>query len=252
MIKLFNNYLTILIITFFLLLVPFNGKAEVIEVVTELLEPYQIKNPDGSLGGFSTDVVEALFKITEDHPKIQVMPWARAYDVALHNPNVLIYSIAHTKLRNKKFHWIGALKEERLYFWGLKKHYPKTNYKVSALKNRKIAVSRNSNSAQYLIAQDFSNIYQLANERQTMNMLFIDRVDLILATQITIETRAKNLGYDFNELQRLNEVAALNNKLSIAFSLDTSPTLIKKYQTAFQQLVTTGQLAKIKEKWKLD
>ncbi|MBA6378796.1 MULTISPECIES: ABC transporter substrate-binding protein [unclassified Colwellia] len=252
MIKLFNNYLTILIITFFLLSLPFNGKAEVIEVVTELLEPYQIKNPDGSLGGFSTDVVEALFKITEDHPKIQVMPWARAYDVALHNPNVLIYSIAHTKLRNKKFHWIGALKEERLYFWGLKKHYPKTNYKVSALKNRKIAVSRNSNSAQYLIAQDFSNIYQLANERQTMNMLFIDRVDLILATQITIETRAKNLGYDFNELQRLNEVAALNNKLSIAFSLNTSPTLIKKYQTAFQQLVTTGQLAKIKEKWKLD
>ena len=83
-------------------------------------------------------------------------------------------------------------------------------------------------------------------------MLFIDRVDLILATQITIETRAKNLGYDFNELQRLNEVAALNNKLSIAFSLNTSPTLIKKYQTAFQQLVTTGQLAKIKEKWKLD
>ncbi|AOW77443.1 hypothetical protein A3Q34_11575 [Colwellia sp. PAMC 20917] len=252
MIKLSNNYLTILTITFFLLLLPFNGKTEVIEVVTELLEPYQIKNPDSSLGGFSTEVVEALFKITEDHPKIQIMPWARAYDVALHTPNVLIYSIAHTKLRNKKFHWIGALKEERLYFWGLKKHYAKTNYKVSALKNRKIAVSRNSNSAQYLLAQDFSNIYQLANERQTMNMLFIDRVDLILATQITIETRAKNLGYDFNELQRLNEVAALNNKLSIAFSLDTSPTLIKKYQTAFQQLVTTGQLAKIKEKWKLD
>lgn len=240
-----------LTITFFLLLVSFNGKTEVIEVVTEFLEPYQIKNPDGSLGGFSTDVVEALFKITLDHPKIQTMPWARAYDVALHNPNVLIYSIAHTKLRNKKFHWIGALKEERLYFWGLKKHYAKTNYKVPALKNLKIAVSRNSNSAQYLIAQGFSNIYQLANERQNMDMLFIDRVDLILATQITIETRAKNLGYDFNELQRLNEVAALNNKLSIAFSLDTSPTLIKKYQTAFQQLVTSGQLAKIKEKWKL-
>ncbi|MFB0999833.1 MAG: hypothetical protein QMC13_06315, partial [Colwellia sp.] len=79
---------------------------------------------------------------------------------------------------------------------------------VLALKNYKIAVSRNSNSAQYLLAQEFSNIYQLANERQNMNMLFVDRVDLILATQITIETRAKSLGYDFTELQRLNEVAA--------------------------------------------
>ena len=82
-------------------------------------------------------------------------------------------------------------------------------------------------------------------------MLFIDRVDLILATQITIETRAKNLGYDFNELQRLNEVSALNNTLSIAFSLNTSPALVKKYQAAFQELLTNGQLEKIKEKWKL-
>ena len=28
-----------------------------IEVVTELLEPYQIENPDGTLGGFSTEIV---------------------------------------------------------------------------------------------------------------------------------------------------------------------------------------------------
>ncbi|WP_170246344.1 substrate-binding periplasmic protein [Colwellia hornerae] len=251
MIKFYKNYIAILTINFFFSLIPFEGKTDEIEVVTEYLEPYQIKNSDGSLGGFSPDVVAALFKITKDHPKIQIMPWARAYEVALNNPNILIYSIARTKLRNKKFHWIGALKEERLYFWGLKKHYTKANYKVAALKNLKIAVSRNSNSAQYLIAQGFSNIYQLANERQNMDMLFIDRVDLILATQITIETRAKNLGYDFNKLQRLHEVAALNNKLSIAFSLETAPTLIKKYQAAFQQLVTNGQLAKIKEKWKL-
>jgi len=234
-----------------LFLMSFTGQTQEIKVVTEYLEPYQIQNPDGSLSGFSTDVVEALFKITNDQPKIDVLPWARAYEVALHEPEVLIYSIAHTKARDNKFHWIGALKEERLYFWGLKKYYKKSDYSVSALKNKKIAVSRNSNTAQYLLQQNFTKIYQLANERQNMNMLFIDRVDLILATQITIETRAKSLGYNFNELQRLNEVAALNNKLSIAFSLDTSPILIKKYQVAFQQLVSDGELAKLKEKWQL-
>jgi len=251
MMQFYNNYLSTLSICTLLIFASFGGQAEEIEVVTEYLEPYQIKNSDGSLGGFSTDVVEALFKITQDQANIQVMPWARAYEVALHSPNVLIYSIAHTLIRDNKFHWIGALKDERLYFWGLKKHYTKSNYQVSELKKYKIAVSRNSNTAQYLIAQDFSNIYQLSNERQNMDMLFVDRVDLILATQITIETRAKNLGYDFKDLQRLNEVAALNNKLSIAFSLGTSPALIKKYKAAFQQLVANGQLAKLKEKWKL-
>jgi polar amino acid transport system substrate-binding protein len=247
----YKSYLATLTASTILLLVSFGGQSKEIKVVTELLEPYQIKKPDGTLGGFSTDVVKALFEITEDQAEIEVMPWARAYEVALNQPNTLIYSIAHTQMRDKKFHWIGALKKERLYFWGLKKHYTKTDYQVTALKNLKIAASRNSNSAQYLIAQGFSNIYQLANERQNMDMLFIDRVDLILATKITIETRAKSLGYNFNELQRLNEVAALNNKLSIAFSLDTSQVLIKKYKAAFQQLVTSGQLAKIKKKWKL-
>jgi polar amino acid transport system substrate-binding protein len=251
MIQIYKNYLATFIVSAFLILISFGNQSQEIEVVTELLEPYQIKNPDGSLGGFSTDVLEALFKITKDKANIQVMPWARAYEIALHKPHILIYSIAHTKDRDKKFHWIGDIKEERLYFWGLKKHYDKSDYEISALKNFKIAVSRSSNSAQYLIAQKFSNIYQLANERQNMNMLFIDRVDLILATQITIETRAKNLGFDFNELQRLNEVAALNNTLSIAFSMGTSPLLIQKYQAAFQQLVANGELAKIKEKWKL-
>jgi polar amino acid transport system substrate-binding protein len=251
MMQIYKNYLATFIVSAFLILISFDSQSKEIEVVTEFLEPYQIKNPDGSLGGFSTDVVRALFKITQDHPEIQVMPWARAYEIALHKPNILIYSIAHTKVRDKKFHWIGALKEERLYFWGLKKNYKKNDYEVSALKTLKIAASRNSNSAQYLMAQGFSNIYQLANERQNMNMLFIDRVDLILATKITIETRAKSLGYNFDELQQLNEVAALNNKLSIAFSMGTSPLLIQKYQAAFQQLVTNGQLAKLKEKWKL-
>lgn len=228
-----------------------SGQTVEIDVVTELLEPYQVQNPDGSLGGFSTEVVNALFTITKDKANIQVMPWARAYEVGLNQPNTLIYSIARTKVRENKFKWIGALKKERLYFWGLKKHFTKTDYQVPELKNYKIAVSRHSNTAQYIINQNFTNIYQLANERQNMNMLFIDRVDLILATKITIETRAKKLGYDINELQKLNEVAALNNKLSIAFSLDTSPELIKKYQMAFQQLVDSGQLDKLKEKWQL-
>jgi polar amino acid transport system substrate-binding protein len=249
--QIYKSYLATFTLSIFLLLISFNVQSKEIKVVTEFLEPYQIKNPDGSLGGFSTDVVNALFKITKDEANIEIMPWARAYEIALHQPNTLIYSIARTEIRDKKFHWIGALKEERLYFWGLKKHYTKSDYEVSALKNYKIAVSRNSNTAQYLIAQNFANIYQLANERQNMNMLFIDRVDLILATQITIETRAKSLGYDFNKLQKLNEVPALNNKLSIAFSMGTSPKLIKQYQAAFQQLINEGQLAKLKAKWKL-
>lgn len=222
-----------------------------IDVVTEYLEPYQTQNTDGSLGGFSTEVINALFLLTNDKANIQVMPWARAYEIGLHQPNTLIYSIARTSSREKKFHWIGALKEERLYFWGLKKDFPKSDYSVSELRDYRIAVSRNSNTAHYIINQQFNNIYQLSNERQNMKMLFIGRVDLILATEITIKTRSKNLSLEFNKLRKLTEVAALNNKLSIAFSLNTTQELIQKYQTAYQELIISGQLDHLKRKWAL-
>lgn len=249
--KLVIKYILLHLVLAIWLTIPNSLSAEEINVVTEYLEPYQTQNPDGSLGGFSTEVINELFLLTNDKAQIQVMPWARAYEVGLNQANTLIYSIARTPSREEKFQWVGALKEERLYFWGLKKHFSKNDYKVNELKEYKIAVSRHSNTAQYILKQKFSNVYQLANERQNMNMLFIDRVDLILATQKTIETRAKNLGYDFNDLQKLTEVAALNNNLSIAFSLNTTPTLIKKYQIAYQQLIDSGKLDVIKKKWQL-
>ncbi|MEW6990307.1 substrate-binding periplasmic protein [Colwelliaceae bacterium 6441] len=233
------------------LVLSFSAQSEQINVVTEFLEPYQIQNADGSLGGFSTDVINSLFELTNDKANIKVMPWARAYETALHQPNTLIYSIAHTPIRDKLFHWVGALKEERLFFWGLRKKFSNKNYQVNELKEYKIAVSRHSNTAQYVIAKEFTNIYQLANERQNMDMLFIDRVDLILATKITIETRAKKLGYDFTELQILTKEPVFNNKLSIAFSLNTPKKLVDKYKAAFQALIDNGRLAELKEKWKL-
>ena len=89
----YKSYITTLTAITFLLLASFCAQSKEIKVVTELLEPYQIKKPDGSLGGFSTDVVDALFEITKDLAEIKIMPWARAYEIALSKPNILIYSI---------------------------------------------------------------------------------------------------------------------------------------------------------------
>jgi hypothetical protein len=48
----YKSYLATLTASTILLLVSFGGQSKEIKVVTELLEPYQIKKPDGTLGGF--------------------------------------------------------------------------------------------------------------------------------------------------------------------------------------------------------
>ena len=52
-------------------------------VVTEILPPYQFYQENNVLSGFSVEVLEALFKITNDDADLKVLPWARAYRTAL-------------------------------------------------------------------------------------------------------------------------------------------------------------------------
>jgi polar amino acid transport system substrate-binding protein len=132
-----------------------HSNSQKIKVVTEYLNPYQTINTDGSLSGFSTEVVQTIFKQANKKPQIVVMPWARAYNIAKTEKNVMIFSIARTKERNDLFQWIGSLTKERLYFWGLKSTFPMP-LEIDTLKGYKIAASRNSNTAQYLKAENFS------------------------------------------------------------------------------------------------
>ncbi len=217
-----------------------------IKVVTEYLEPYQVKNSDGSLGGYSTEVIHALFKELNITADIHVMPWARAYEVAKQQKNVLIYSIAHTPARDEIFQWIGSLTEERLYFWGLKTKFEQTIDDIEQLKDYKVAASRYSNVAQYLIDNKFYNIYQLIKEDQNMLMLYNNRVDLIVATELTVRQRAQKLGLNFEDMLKIKEVQELNNDLSIALSLKTAPEIVTVFQTAYQQLLKKGIIDQVK------
>lgn len=250
--KKYFNYQNI-IITFATLfyLMPNHGFTDEIKVVTEYLEPYQIKNLDGSVGGYSTEVVKSLFKQLKIKANIQVMPWARAYKIAKEGKNVLIYSIAHTKERDNLFQWVGSFTKERLYFWGSKTKFPVPVKIEALLKGYTIAASRNSNISDYLIANNFFNIYPITIEDHGMQMLYRHRVDLIVETELNAKHRAKKLGLDFDEMIKIKEVEALNNDLSLAFSLNSDPLLVLSFQNAFKNLQRSGALNKLKNKWEI-
>ncbi len=241
---------TILILAF-LLFSPFIH-ARKINVVTEYLEPYQIKNQDGSLGGYSTDIVHALFKITGDTADIQVMPWARAYTLASREKDTLIFSIARTKIREEKFQWIGSLIEEQLYFWALKSEFKQNVSSVEQLKKYIISTTKNSNADQYLRQNNFLKIVPIAKEQQNMGLLFKKRVDLIIGAELTFATRSQLLNFDINKMVKVLSIPELKSDLSIAFSLNTHSELVKRYQQAYKQMVKSGQLEQIQQKWGLE
>ncbi len=245
-------YLTPFFICIFFLLYSALAQAEKISVVTEYLQPYQIKNADGSLGGYATEIIYALFKITGDTPDIQVLPWPRAYMMAQKNENTLIFSMARTAAREKQFNWVGRLIEEQLYFWRLKSNSNKKINTISDIRSSIVSVTKNSNTSQFAQHQNFRKLIYVTAETQNMKMLFKNRVDFILGSELSFLKRSEELGLDINKIEKVLRVPELKSDLSVAFSLQTSEKLVAKYKDAFIQLKASGKLIEIKRRWGLE
>ncbi|MFC6476827.1 hypothetical protein ACFQDN_09900 [Pseudomonas asuensis] len=89
--------------------------AEPIQVVTEESQFITLRN--GRIGGAATEVVElTLNRAGQTDYKINLYPWARAYDIATNQPNVLIYLVARTPEREALFKWVGRVAAAQYYF----------------------------------------------------------------------------------------------------------------------------------------
>jgi len=92
-----------------------------LRVVTEDYPPYSYLEA-GRVTGYSTAVVRAVLAEAGLEAEIQLIPWARAYDLALHDEQVLIYSIARTPAREHKFRWIGQVAPSEWFLYSLRGH----------------------------------------------------------------------------------------------------------------------------------
>ncbi|WP_448546590.1 substrate-binding periplasmic protein [Thalassotalea fusca] len=222
-----------------------------INFVTEHLEPYQILRPTGELSGFAIDVVRELQTMINNQDKIQVMPWARAYNTALRQPNTLIFSIARTSFREDKFHWIGSLIVEKLYVWSLDPELVNTVNSIESFSPRSIATERNSNVEQYLTQLNYPSIKRVVMETQNMKMLFRHRVDAIAGSELSLKHRANSLGLPFENMHKLFEIKSLESNLCLAFSKQTPIETVEKFRNAFQQLKQSNRFKEIQKKWQI-
>lgn len=54
---------------------------------------------NGELVGYSVDIVKEIQKRVGSYEQIKVLPWARAYNMALNEENIVLFSITLTEER---------------------------------------------------------------------------------------------------------------------------------------------------------
>ncbi len=220
--------------------------AQAVRAVTEATAYVYLQ--DNKVAGPATEVVEKTLATAniKDY-KVNIYPWARAYDMALTEPNVLIYLIARTPEREYQFQWVGELTQVRYFLYKLKERTDIAAPNLDAARNYMIGVMRNDTRHQYLKKEGFSRLVLSSNVAENFAHLLNHQVDMVPLSEIGAATQCKQANFDCTGLEKLLALEATNTGLYMAYSNSTPPELVSRTQAAFEQLRGNGTVRRIME-----
>lgn len=208
---------------------------EKITVVTENLAPFNYIN-NGQVNGICTvKVKQVMESLGFADTKIRVLPWARAYNMAIHDENVLIYSMLRTAEREEFFQWVAKLADIRVVVFRLKN---RTDIKIENLedmRNYSMAAFVDSAAHHYFQVKKFKDISVVGVYESMIHLLVNGRVDIIPAMETGFMATAEKFGF-VDQIELIYNIKDLEKPLYAAFGNKTSPELVKKFQNAFKEL----------------
>ncbi len=225
------------------LVLAFQGRADIddldVLVVTEHLPPYQISKDNNLIGGSVGIEIQKLIKAVLPESTIEVMPWARAHQIALRRPNTIIFSLVRTPKREDKFIWIGKVAQVRTELITLKSSELQPVEILSDLKNTRIGVKRQDAVATFLNEQGFEygkELVEIVYTMSTMRMLEKGRIETVPSNQRIIDFYCESAGCTNSDFKTLYVFKELSEEFYLAASLGTDAELIENLKMAFAKL----------------
>ncbi|QHA82457.1 transporter substrate-binding domain-containing protein [Pseudomonas mediterranea] len=224
-----------------------------LRIVTEELPPYNMTQ-DGRMTGMSTEVVQAVLNEIKVQASIQSMPWARAYELALNDSNVLIYSIARTPERESLFQWVGAIAPTRWYLYSLADRPVKLDSLEDA-RGHQIATVNQDVGEQYLISKGFrigEELQSSTKYEHNYRKLKVDHVEMWISNELNAQYLVRQNGENpATMLVRSLPIPDLSSDagLSMAFSRKTPVETVEKFRAGLEAIRHNGVYDAILHKW---
>lgn len=203
---------------------------------------------DGKVAGVGSQVVAALLTeagLTDFH--LAIYPWARAYDRALREPDVLIYPILRTPEREALFKWVGQLDWVVPALYRLRST---SGVRVASLQEARtysVGVVRDDYREKYLRDEGFNRLVVSANNLENFNRLLNGQVQLVPMPERDARKLCADAHIPFETLEKAYTMDALTKESYIAFSRSTSDDVVLRAQAAFDQLKRSGEVKRLLE-----
>jgi polar amino acid transport system substrate-binding protein len=220
-----------------------------LRILTEDLPPLNYVK-DGALVGPSVEMVKEIQRRIGSTEKIQVYPWARAYQIALNEENVVLFGVSHTPVRENKFKWVGPLATKRDILVAKKGSNLIINSLEDAKKVRRIGVLRNDTKQEFLETHGFTNLEPVSDERKNAQKLMLGRIDLWVFKKPGLKTVCELAGVDFDAVEEVFHLR--ETRVEIAFSLNTPDAVVEQWRTTFADMLADGTVEAIRKKWDVE
>lgn len=222
------------------------ARAQTIHAVTETTSYSFLR--DGKVSGPATEVVElSLNRAGISDYQLNLYPWARSYDMALKQPNVLIYAIARTPAREQQFKWVGELMKIQFHFYKLKSHKAIVRNLQDA-RTLAIGVLRDDIRHQYLKAKGFTRLVVSAQQEDLFRMLLSGQVDIVPLPEDDAVTLCKETQVNCESLEKIYTLDELSTGLYMAYSMATPDIVVERTRNAFEKLRAAGTIRNMMEK----
>ncbi len=220
---------------------------EIVQVYTEQYPPLTFRNNYGEITGFGTDLVNEIMKRNKTLYTINLTLWSNALKMILNNPNFCLFTMERIPARENLFQWVGPLGSNKTYF------YTKNGSGISitsleqAKALSKVGTVTSWFSDTYLREVGFTNLLSDSDPIVMVNKLMNGEIDAFVCSAITFPDILKSAGYNYSQVVAAFEL--MSTDYYIAFSKNTSSTIVNGWQSTLDKIKQDGTYLSIYNKW---
>lgn len=236
-----------------MLLNPRVAMANELLLLTHDFPPYTFVQNEQFVG-INTDIISKVLQEENIAFRIESINWARAQRIVQNTPNTALLAAGRSKAREEKYAWIGPLVSSTSYLFKLASRKDIAVRTEKDLELYRIVLVRKGVMVDTfedmgLTAPD--NLLLISNASDRFKMIFQNRADLFLGSDITTPYNVRDAGYDLAAIEPVFKLETHGIANHLAVNKDFSPELIQRCNARIQKLWANGYIQQVIENYRL-
>lgn len=218
--------------------------------ITENLPPLNYQDEQGAQG-FSVELLRLMAAQAGLGLELQVLPWARAVQMAEANANSVLFSLTRTPEREAQFQWVGPITRRRILIYRLASRSDLQMQQLDELGGARIGVVRNSAADRSLQAAGLRpgiELEQGLDDATNMRKLLAGRMEYITLLDWAAAWNLRQMQLPYDTLRAVMEQDATRSYF-YGLRPDADPALVQRLQAALERLRRDGRYERLRQRY---